>query len=523
MRHLRRLLKWSAVGLGACLAALLIWLTVFFDPNDYREHIAEGISEATGLHFMIEGPVRLGLRFQPGEGLFAEATVEDARLHAVEGIEIPQHAQLSRLTFSFPVTQSADLADGRLVDGAGQFHISKLDLSAMAVGFGLDPASFNGSMVDSVTAQGNFKTGETSVSLTDLKIESPETEVRGHLHLEGLNQLPRLDFSLAVSYLNLDKMIPDTLRGRTDAFEWLSLSPLMALGVIAQGSLTIGTFQSGGLVFEDLTVPIVADGKQVAASPVTAQFYEGTMRIDTVAHVDGENLDFITRQSFVDISAGRVLEGMQLTGMLHGKADLEAIVAFSGADYPERLRSAQGVATLKAHEGQIRGFDVASLLRQLSQGDLPSGGEWLGEDAYTALEDVKATLVLGDAQLMNDNLAFRAGGLDVAGQGKLNLQNELVDYRLLLELDQPDVVRMLPPPLNAVGLILPLRVSGRWDNPGIMIDMPTLIQLQIQRAMGAKSPLSSPAADAKAGRVRQALEAELGKRLDSVVDGTAAQ
>ena len=178
---------------------------------------------------------------------------------------------------------------------------------------------------------------------------------------------------------------------------------------------------------------------------------------------------------------------------------------------------------LEASEGQIRGFDVASLLSQLSQGDLPSGGQWLGEDAYTALEDVTATLFLGDARLVNDNLSFRAGGLDVAGRGKLDLESELVDYRLLLELDQPEVVRMLPPPLNAMGLILPLRVGGRWDNPGIMIDMPTLIQMQIQRAMGAKSELPSPAVDAQAERVRQVLEAELGKRLDSVIDGVALQ
>ena len=170
MKGFRRLLKWSVVALGGGIAALLIWLTVFFDPNDYREHIAEGISEATGLHFTIEGPVRLSLRFEAGEGLFAEATIENARLQAVEGIESPQHAQLSHLTFSFPLTQSTQLAGGRLVDGKGQFRISNLDLSAMAVGFGLDPTSFNGSMADSVLAQGSFETGKTFVSLTDLEI-----------------------------------------------------------------------------------------------------------------------------------------------------------------------------------------------------------------------------------------------------------------------------------------------------------------------------------------------------------------
>ncbi len=519
MKRVQRLLAWSAAGLGVGLAAVLMWLTVFFDPNDYREQIADRIEDQTGLHFALEGPVRLSLRFQPGEGVFAEAAVEDARLHGVEGIDEPQHARISHLTFSFPIAQSAQLAGGNLVDGAGQFRISELDLGAIAAGLGLEEESFDRAKVDSVTAQGSFKTGETFVSLTDFKMESPITEFTGDFHLQGLDQIPRLNFSLHSPHLNLDEIIPAALRGPTDAFEWLSLSPLMTLGISAQGSLTIGTFQSGGVVFQDLSVPVVSSSNQVAASPVTAQFYGGTMRIDTVARVDGENLDFITRQNFADVSAGRLLEDMALTRMLRGQADLEVIVAFSGADYPERLRSAQGVVMLEASEGRIRGFDVASLLNQLSQGAMPSGGEWLGENTYTVLEDISATLRLGDARLVNDNLSFRAGGLDVAGQGQLNLENELVDYRLALELDQPDVVKMLPPPLNAVGLILPLRVNGRWDNPGIMIDMPTLIQMQIQRAMGARSQLNPPAIDARAQSVRQALDAQINERLALIASG----
>ena len=523
MKRVPRLLAWSTAGLGVGLVAALMWLTVFFDPNDYREQIADRIEDQTGFHFALEGPVRLSLRFQPGEGVFAEAAVEDARLHGVEGIDEPQHARISHLTFSFPIAQSAQLAGGNLVDGAGQFRISNLDLGAIAAGLGLEEGSFDRAKVNSVTAQGSFKTGETFVSLTDFKMESPITAFTGDFHLQGLDQIPRLNFSLRSTHLNLDEIIPGARRGPTDAFEWLSLSPLMTLGISAQGSLTIGTFQSGGVVFQNLSVPVVSSSNQVAASPVTAQFYGGTMRIDTVARVDGESLDFITRQSFADVSVGRMLEDMALTRMLRGQADLEVIVAFSGADYPGRLRSAQGVVMLEASEGRIRGFDVASLLKQLSQGAMPSGDEWLGENTYTVLEDISATLRLGDARLANDNLSFRAGGLDIAGRGKLDLESELVDYRLDLELDHPDVVKMLPPPLNAVGLILPLRVNGRWDNLGIMIDMPTLIQMQIQRAMGARSQLSPPAIDARAQSVRQALNAQINERLALIMSGATQQ
>ena len=41
MKSVRRLLLWSVVSLALLLAGFLIWSVVFFDPNDYRESIAD--------------------------------------------------------------------------------------------------------------------------------------------------------------------------------------------------------------------------------------------------------------------------------------------------------------------------------------------------------------------------------------------------------------------------------------------------------------------------------------------------
>ena len=98
-----------------------------------------------------------------------------------------------------------------------------------------------------------------------------------------------------------------------------------------------------------------------------------------------------------------------------------------------------------------------------------------------------------------------------------------MDYRLSLELDQPEVVTLLLPPFNSVGIALPIRVTGRWDNPGIMIDMPALIQMQLQRAMGIKSTLEPPSADTQAKALAETLEAELSERLNQFASGEAIQ
>jgi len=523
MKSLRTVLLWTLGGLAAVLTGALIWSAVFLDLNDYSEGIAERIEQQTGLKFSLKGPLHLDFRYQEGKGLFADLGVEDAYLKTIVGMPGPQHARVRKLTLSLSVMELPRLMRGDLFEGAGRFSVTDLDLVPLATGLGLDAQSFDDSGFRAMTAQGEYQMGSTFASINSFKIAGPTTEINGDLRLQDLHQDARIEFALSSASLNLDEIVSEEYRGPLDAFEWLSLSPLLASGISARGVVQIGRFQAGGLVLRNLNIPIYSEGGAVVASPVTGDLYGGTMRIDTVAHTAGADLDFRTKQVFLQVEAGELLQDLGLTHMLRGRADFTAIVAFSGAEYLERIQSARGVVTLTAKKGQVRGFDIASLLDRLSQSNLQSGGDWLGENAYTPLENITATLRLEDAQLVNDNLAFRAGGLEVAGQGGLTLEDQLVDYRLSLELNQPEVVTLLPPPFNSAGLVLPIRVTGRWDNPEIMIDMPTLIQMQLQRAMGVKSTLQPPSADPQATALAKVLEAELSERLNQFASGRVMQ
>ena len=80
MKSVRRLLLWSIASLALLLAGMLVWSVVFFDPNDYRESIADHIEAQTGFKLTLEGSLGLDFRFQQGAGLFADLAVEDAYL-----------------------------------------------------------------------------------------------------------------------------------------------------------------------------------------------------------------------------------------------------------------------------------------------------------------------------------------------------------------------------------------------------------------------------------------------------------
>ena len=275
------------------------------------------------------------------------------------------------------------LVRGERFEGAGRFSVTDLDLVPIATGLGLDGQSFDGSDFRALTMQGKFQSGLMFFSITDLLIAGSTTEVSGDLNFTDLHQDTKIEFSLLSPSLNIDKMVPEQARGPLDAFEWLSLSPLLAAGLRAQGVLHIGTFQSGGLLFRNLNIPINSRGGVVVASPMTADLYEGAMRIDTVAQVVGQELDFMTRQAFSEVAAGKIIKDLGLTDVLRGKADLNAIVAFSGSEYVDRVRSARGIVTLEAKAGQIRGLDIVSLLDRLAQSDFSHGGDWLGENSHT--------------------------------------------------------------------------------------------------------------------------------------------
>lgn len=523
MKSVCRQLLWSIASLALLLAGILVWSVVFFDPNDYRESIADHIEAQTGFELTLEGSLGLDFRFQQGTGLIADLAVEDAYLRKIADIQGVQHAHIRELTISLPAIQLFRLVRGERFEGVGRFSVTDLDLVPIVTGLGLDGQSFDGSNFRATTVQGKFQSGLLFFSITDLLIAGSTTEVSGDLNFTDLHQDIKIEFSLLSPSLNIDEIVPEQARDPLNAFEWLSLSPLLAAGLRAQGVLHIGTFQSGGLFFRNLNIPINSRGGVVVASPITADLYDGTMRIDTVAQVVGQELDFMTRQAFSEVAAGKIINDLGLTDILRGKVDLNAIVAFSGSEYVERARSARGIVTLEAKAGQIRGLDIVSLLDRLAEGDFSRGGDWLGENSHTALENVAATLRLENSKLVNDNLVFQAGGLEVVGQGNLSLETQLVDYHLSLELDQPEIVALLPPPFNSVGLVLPLRVTGRWDNPGIMIDMPALIQMQFQRAMGIENHLTPPSVDTQAKVLGEILGAELSVKLNQLAPGEVAQ
>jgi len=350
-----------------------------------------------------------------------------------------------------------------------------------------------------------------------------ETQVSGNLEIDNLSADQTFHFDLNAPSLDLKNILQLSAPGPFDGLILLNLPAILVAQSEVAGLLKIGTLRSGGVVMSDVVMPLRAHGGVVVSSPITAGFYGGEARIDTVLRVDGALLDFRTRQQISECRLGELLSDLELTEVIEARGSLVANLAFSGVDKASRIQSARGVIEFAADQGRIKGIDLPTLIKQLGRSSVEIADDSIGESAFTSLGNIRATLRVEESLLINEDLAFQAGGLEVRGRGGLALLSEQLDYRISLALNNHELASVLPPPFNSGMIVLPLRISGQWHAPSLMIDMPRMLQLQFQAAMGGGSELETPSVDAQAARLAKDLDAELAQALGGKQDAAAEQ
>ncbi|MBT4405867.1 MAG: AsmA family protein [Acidiferrobacteraceae bacterium] len=523
MKSAIKLLLWLFGATFVLLGISLVWLVMFFEPSDYRDEIAQWLAERTGYHFVIEGAVSVDFEHEPVRGFFVDIGVRDAELTRADEILGEQQLHLSALDFSADLDDLFASARGAPLAGKGRFDVVDADLRKLLANSKVNWDAFTPQAFRSVSATSDFVVSGDTLSLTGLEVSMDKTQISGNLEIENLSADQAFHFDLNVPSLDLENLLQLSAQGPFDGLILLNLPAILVAQSEVTGLLKIGTLRSGGVTMSDVVMPLRAHGGVIVSSPITAGFYGGEARIDTVLRVDGALLDFRTRQQISQCRLGELLSDLELTGVIEARGSLSANLAFSGVDKASRIQSARGVIEFAADQGRIKGLDLSTLIEQLGRNAVGIADDSIGESAFTSLGDIRATLRVEKGLLINENLAFQAGGLEVRGAGGLALLSEQLDYRISLALNNRELASVLPPPFNSGMIVLPLRISGQWHAPSLMIDMPRMLQLQFQAAMGGGSGLKTPPADVRAARLAKDLDAELAQALGGAPDAAAEQ
>lgn len=176
---------------------------------------------------------------------------------------------------------------------------------------------------------------------------------------------------------------------------------------------------------------------------------------------------------------------------LIGSGDISVQFLGVGNRVADIMASLSGAGSLRFGKGELRGLDLAGMLRSLDVG-------YVGEGQKTIFDAITASFTMQDGVLRNEDLTLAAPYISAKGAGRVGLGARDLDYRLVATaLAQAD---------GTGGVTVPVLISGPWAQPKFRLDL----QAMLDQNLAEEKERLKEKARAEEERAKAKLEAELG-------------
>jgi AsmA protein len=411
------------------------------------------------------------------------------------------------LTFSYEGTVSPN-------DGSGTLTASSPSLAALAHWWGNDVSPEAGAGEVAFTAR--LHATQTSVQLSDIDLKAGKTAASGtvgfeerqgarphvtaDLKVSGLNvaELP-LGADLRVgrgaspavpapSPLSLDAPAeapqpaePDSIedllnrpgpqvKGYTERAGGWSTEPIniKALGLAdVDARLALTDFAYGRTRIDGAQVTLGVKDQVAKVTLADLRLYDGSGHGLVTLDASSNEPSFTSDVSLTGISAGPLLRDSAKVDWLAGTADVAWKVSGHGATEAAIVASLDGTSRVAVRDGAVIGFDLGGALQGLSEGSIPNFAH--DPAKKTDFRSLTGTFTIANGIATNNDLKLDSQHLHAAGDGAVDLPQRSLDYTV-----RPKLVANLGGDggeANAVGIEVPVRITGSWEQPQFAPDI----------------------------------------------------
>lgn len=180
---------------------------------------------------------------------------------------------------------------------------------------------------------------------------------------------------------------------------------------------------------------------------------------------------------------------------LLGTGDLRLKFLGVGNSVHDIMQGLEGSGSLSLGKGELRGLDIAGMLRTLDTG-------YVGEGQKTIFDSVTASFTIDGGVLQNDDLALLSPVVSLTGAGKVGLGARNLTYRLK--------ATALADAEGNGGLTAPLLIKGPWADPTFTLDMKALADQELADEKAALEARAKERAAEIEAAAKARLESELG-------------
>lgn len=404
-----------------------------------------------------------------------------------------QTAQGTGLTFSgygakgsgqFSAT---NLKTGADVKGRLEFpDFNGRELSAALTGKALDTA--DGSAYQHITASLEFKAGRGYLEIPNFSAKLDDAVVEGRFRSTGFEE-QAYSFNIRIQGLDADRFLPPKKTEESApapefgeksqnaaAHKKDGLFPVEKLRTMRlDGQITAERTKYRNLRYNTLKVPMSVQNAVLDIGPVDATLYEGALKSHLRVDVQGQT----PHVSFVLNASG--IQGRPLFTDLDGKPSqfagsmsLEMPTALScqGNTEMDLRRTMAGRAHFTVRDGVFPGVNLSTVVHEGARKVKNAAGQLtpVSSEKSTSFGSIDGTAVINGGIATINDLEVKAPFLRGDGKGTINIPTKQVDYTLRIKVVPNVDGQGGGGVLDMFGLVVPLRITGPYDNPSYSTD-----------------------------------------------------
>lgn len=349
-----------------------------------------------------------------------------------------------------------------------------------------DPGALSRVIIDAKAAL-----KQKTIELTDVTLKLDDTTFRGTLSVPR-SSTGTYQFNFDADRIDLTRYMEPAAEAGSGAGSDTVPTEIPAdliRPLNARGNLRITSATLGNMEFENVVLGLNAANGRLRLNPVTSGLLGGTYSGDVRIDASGKTPVLSVDEKIEGVNLAALAKAMfdqdNITGAITGSFTLTG----RGQDMDAVQRSLAGNMAFELSDGSFEGTDIWFELRRaralLKQETLPKQEL----PARTRFSSVKATGVVKDGVMQNDDLFAELPFMQLKGSGSVDLAAATVNYGLTARvLKKPDsMTGMTEAELNDfTEAVIPLKITGPLTSPSVKPDVAGLVRKRVEETLKGK-------------------------------------
>ena len=394
-------------------------------------------------------------------------------------------AQPINLSFTGELAHTTPLA----LDGTVKLAVPSLRTLAAWAG---SPLQTSGTGFGPLSIEGKLAMAGNRITFSNAALAIDDMKGNGEVAVETGGARPAIAAKLELDKLDLNNYVggaaqsgggagakPPAQAGKAAPSDWsdepIDLAPLKT--VDADFDFTVGGIELQKLKIGKSHLKTTLKDGLLVANLAELNLYGGKGQGQVDLDGRGAVPALKAALALADVEAEPLLKDAADSDRLSGKGSFDFNGAASGKSQRALVSALNGKGKLAFHDGAIKGINLAAMVRNVE-------GAFLNPQAHetekTDFSSLTGTYTITNGILTNKDLEMTSPLLRVTGAGTVDMPKRTVDYRIT-----PKVVASTQGQGGAFGkkgLMVPVVVSGRWDDLHYQPDLAGVIQ---ENAKGA--------------------------------------